>query len=243
MLLPLSTESPRLSFLLDVIDKLTKILALVIGAGWAYVNYVRGRTFSKRLEPKIAGKWVQREGRSLLSGSAQIKNVGLSKFPIRQKGTAILVFDLLPSAPVEKPTDAVEERVRVREVFKQHAWIEPGETVEENFLLQLPDTSSRLAIKLELRVVAADIEWNANSIVGPEEKALTGEIPEVAARIHHETRSPGGNMAEKSFPNSREPGDWNSQGPERPDVTIEIEKEKDKTRETDPKPREQPVRK
>jgi hypothetical protein len=33
---------------LDVIDKLVKIAAVMIGALWAYLNYVRGRTFKKR---------------------------------------------------------------------------------------------------------------------------------------------------------------------------------------------------
>jgi hypothetical protein len=51
------------------------------------------------------------------------------------------------------------------------------------------------------------------------------------------------NMTIKSFPNAGEAGDWTSQGPERPDVTTEIEKEKEKTtQQTDP-PRGQPVRK
>jgi hypothetical protein len=162
---PVPAQSSPLSSLLDVVDKATKILALLIGSGWAYLNYVRGRTFKKRLELKISGKRIQSRGVSLLSGAAQIKNVGLSKFPIEQKGTAILFFDLKPSASVTQPLEAAEERVGVREIFKDHAWIEPGETIEENFLLQLPEDDARLAMKMDLRVVAAHIEWNANCIV------------------------------------------------------------------------------
>src|ERR1700683_1384896 len=108
---PVPEPAYLLSSLLDVIDKVTKIAALLIGGGWVYLNYRRGRTFEKRLELKISGKEIEGKGEPLLSGSAQIKNVGLSKFPIQQKGTAILVFDLKPSPPAKQPVEAAEEQV------------------------------------------------------------------------------------------------------------------------------------
>jgi hypothetical protein len=160
-----------LSSILDIVDKVTKVLALVIGGAWAYLNYRRGRTFKKRLELKVTGKTAQ-EGKILfLSGTAQIKNVGLSKFPIEQRGTAILIFDLTPAASVTQPADFIEKRAGVRSVFKEHGWIEPGETIEESFLLQLPENEERVAMKLDLRVVAAHIEWNANCIVEQDKPA------------------------------------------------------------------------
>jgi len=162
---PVPEPASPLPSILDIIDKVTKIVALLIGGAWAYLNYVRGRTFKKRLELKISAKQVQSKAGLLLSGAAQIKNVGLSKFPIEQKGTAILFFDLKASAPVKQLVEAIEVSAGVREVFKDHAWIEPGETIAEDFLLQLPEDEDRLAMKLELRVVAAHIEWNANCIV------------------------------------------------------------------------------
>jgi len=166
-----------LSSILDVVDKVTKTVALVIGGAWAYLNYLRGRTFKKRLELKISAKEVQSKMGSLLSGNAQIKNVGLSKFPIEQKGTAIVFLDLKASAQAMQPIEMIEETVGVREVFKDHAWIEPGETIAEDFLLQLPQSEDRLAMKLELRVVAAHIEWNANCIVelGEDRKSSDAE--------------------------------------------------------------------
>jgi hypothetical protein len=151
---------------LDVIDKLVKIAAVMIGALWAYLNYVRGRTFKKRLELTICGKTLRRGAGLLLSGSAELKNVGLSKVAIEQRGTAILIYDLKAASSLQKePINAVEERTLVLSVFENHGWIEPGETIQQSFLLQLPETQERIGIKLELRIVAAYIEWNANSIV------------------------------------------------------------------------------
>jgi len=155
-----------LSSILDVVDKATKVIALLVGGAWAYLNYIRGRTFKKRLELKIAAKELKSKECLLLAGSVQMKNVGLSKFPVEQTGTAILLFDLIPALQSACLSEPLEESIGVREVFKNHAWIEPGETIAEDFLLQIPERVERLAIKLELRVVAAHIEWNANCIVG-----------------------------------------------------------------------------
>jgi hypothetical protein len=158
--------TPVQPLLLDIIDKLVKIAAVIVGAIWAYLNYVRGRTFKKRLELKICGKTVCRSATLLLSGSAELKNVGLSKVAIEQRGTAILIYDLKAATlPEKEPINAVEERTLVLSVFENHGWIEPGETIQQSFLLQLPEIQERIGIKLELRIVAAHIEWNANSII------------------------------------------------------------------------------
>jgi hypothetical protein len=173
---PGSTPTQHLT--LDIIDKAVKIAAVIIGALWGYLNYVRGRTFKKRLELTICGKTLRRGGALLLSGSAQLKNVGLSKVAIQQRGTAILIYDLKASSSVERePISALEERTLVQSVFENHGWIEPGETIEESFLLQLPEKRERIGIKLELRIVAAHIEWNANSMVELENPSSASERP------------------------------------------------------------------
>ena len=150
--------------ILDLIDKVTKISALVIGGAWAYQNYLRGRTFKKRLELRISGREIPIKDARLLSGTALIKNVGLSKFPIEQRGTGILLISLKAPAPSQGSAKMLEEEIGVSEVFTDHAWIEPGETISEDFLVRLPADDERVAMKLDLRVVAAGIEWNAKCI-------------------------------------------------------------------------------
>ncbi|MFZ1005665.1 MAG: hypothetical protein WAN65_02435 [Candidatus Sulfotelmatobacter sp.] len=162
---PAPEPASSLSSLLDIVDKVTKVAAVLIGSAWTYLNYVRGRTFKKRLELTISARELKGRAALLLSGCAQMKNVGLSKFPIEQKGTAILFYELKPSGVTDQPAEPAEESVGIREVFKDHAWIEPGETIAEDFLLEVPENKERLAMKLDLRVVAAHIEWNANCIV------------------------------------------------------------------------------
>ena len=163
---PASAEqATHLSTVLDVIDKVAKILAVIIGACWAYVNYIRGRTFKRRLEPSISGKMIQTEGAVLLSGLAQVKNVGLSKVLIQQKGTAIEILCHTLESADGGPPRLAHKSVAVREVFKVHGWIEPGEQIEESFLMLIPEDNDTVALGLRLRIVSEHIEWNADSIV------------------------------------------------------------------------------
>jgi len=157
-------QSKHLSDVLDIIDKATKIIALLIGAGWAYLNYLRGRTFKRRLEPSVTGKTIRSKGLLLLSGVAQVKNVGLSKVVIQQRGTAIEILALVKQTR-ESDTALGTEDVDVLSVFKVHGWIEPGEVIEESFLVPVGEHPEILAFRLRLRIVSEGIEWNCDSLV------------------------------------------------------------------------------
>jgi len=158
------SQSKHLSDVLDIIDKVTKIIALFIGAGWAYLNYLRGRTFKRRLEPTITGKTIRSKGLLFLSGVAQVKNVGLSRVVVQQRGTAIEVLALVRQARENNP-DLGTQDVDVLSVFKVHGWIEPGEVIEESFLVPVPEHPETLAFRLRLRIVSEGIEWNCDSLV------------------------------------------------------------------------------
>lgn len=158
------SQSKHLSDVLDVVDKVTKIIALFIGAGWAYLNYRRGRTFTRRLEPTITGKTTRNKGALLLSGVAQVKNVGLSKVTIEQRGTAIEVLAVTNHSTERKLALGTQD-VAVRSVFEAHRWVEPGETIEESFILPVPEHPETVAFRLRLRIVSTHIEWNCDSVV------------------------------------------------------------------------------
>ena len=160
------TPPSLLSTTLDVLDKVVKILAVIIGSAWAYLNYRRGRTFTHRLEPEVSGKIFRYRDAWLLSGVAKVKNVGLSKVSIEQRGTAVIIDDIVLKTSQGEPPKLETEEISngVLEVFKAHGWIEPGEPIEESFLFALPFQSDRVAVRLGLRIVSEDIEWNADSI-------------------------------------------------------------------------------
>jgi hypothetical protein len=168
---PSAASQTRLSEVLDIIDKATKIIALFIGGAWAYLNYLRGRTFKRRLEPSIAGKTIRAKDTVLLSGVAQVKNVGLSKVGIEQRGSAIEVLGMV-KLPTSK-TALGTRHIAVLSVFKVHGWIEPGELIEESFVVPVPEDAEIVAFRLRLRIVSKGIEWNCDSIVEREAIAAT----------------------------------------------------------------------
>jgi hypothetical protein len=158
---------------LDAIDKMVKIVAVILGGIWTYLNYVRGRTFERRLEPKISGKISPGVGVGtwMVSGMVQAKNVGLSKVDIEASGTAIVIEDMVLGTSKKGVPKIVEVDILggVLDVFKRHRWIEPGETIEESFAAPLPVRNDRTGVRLWLRIVSRhkifkNIEWNADSI-------------------------------------------------------------------------------
>jgi hypothetical protein len=158
---------------LDAIDKVVKIVAVILGGIWTYLNYVRGRTFKRRLEPKICGTISPGVGVDtwMVFGTVQAKNVGLSKVDIEASGTAIVMDDMIPGTSKKGVPKIVEVDILggVLGVFERHRWIEPGETIEESFAAPLPVRNNRAAVRLRLRIVSRhrifkNIEWNADAI-------------------------------------------------------------------------------
>ena len=76
----------------EILKNVATIIAIGAGAVWAYFNFFKGRTYRSRLEPKVSGKVISRNGASYLIVTAQLKNVGLSDVRIDQKGSALRVF-------------------------------------------------------------------------------------------------------------------------------------------------------
>jgi|SRR5215203_755785 len=137
----------------DIVQKLFTIAAIVGGAIWTYFNFFRGRTYRKRLEPEVSGKVLTLNGSSHLLATMSLKNVGLSRVEIEQRGSALQVFSYSSPLSEEHVVTAQWEELTAFPVFESHQWIEPGESVKEERLIAIP-TSGRTAFQLQLRVVA-----------------------------------------------------------------------------------------
>lgn len=174
---------PAFQTVLEDAKTISEIFAIFVGGFWAYYRFFRGRTFRPRLEFLVSAS-VQRTGSSSeLLAYLQMKNVGLSKVEISQRGSGLRVFRSLPASP-DDPTHVRWERLVTLPVFENHAWIEPSETIKEQMLLRVVLAEST-AVKCELRIVSQKrgrkIEWNecfilpliANASVSPNDN--TGE--------------------------------------------------------------------
>jgi hypothetical protein len=150
--------------MLDAAQKLANILAVLIGGLWAYYQFFKGRVFRPRLELAISGELGYSEQTNLILVKAKLKNVGLSKLDIQQRGTAIRLLKMSPPQAANANARAVDwEHCATLSVFKSHAWIEPGESIEDQTLIELPDARARV-FRIELRIVSQRISWKTWSL-------------------------------------------------------------------------------
>lgn len=146
------------SVTLNNLEKVITSVGFVVGGVWAYIKFFRGRTFRPRLELKTNGKIIRGDLTEWLKVSVQLKNVGLSDVRLKREVTYVDVFLLGTSAPAKEVYDAIWEPASTFLVFQEHGWIEPGETITDELLLQLPERK-QIGCKLELTVNSPEKSW------------------------------------------------------------------------------------
>jgi hypothetical protein len=144
--------------ILDTIEKLLRIAAYIVGALWVYYNFFKGRTYRPRLEININGNLSESKSRRLINLKVKVKNVGLSKVKIYQRGTGLRLLKFNPTLS-EDPW----EHMFTETIFEDHGWIEPGETINEPFLFPL-DNSDIMAVKAEVIIVSKKTMWKTATI-------------------------------------------------------------------------------
>jgi hypothetical protein len=148
----------------DILQKLFTIAAIIVGAIWTYFNFFRGRTYKMRLEPEVSGKAVTINGLNHLLAAIRLKNVGLSRVEIEQKGTALELLAYNAPDGTKNIVSAAWDRLTAFPVFESNRLIEPGEIIEEKRLIVVP-TNERTAFRLRLRLVSHGSAWEAMDIV------------------------------------------------------------------------------
>jgi hypothetical protein len=135
--------------------------AILVGGVWAYFNFAKGRTYKPRLSVEMMGQWRCVNGRQVFQIRTRVTNIGASKVSLQQSGTGLRISlpakdqsdspDSFRWEPVlTTPTDG-QPKQRTFVIFKDHEWIEPGETISEDLLLNLAPTPT--TVLLETRLV------------------------------------------------------------------------------------------
>jgi hypothetical protein len=133
----------------EIVGGLVTAVAVVVGGFWAYFRFIKGRTLRPHLEISVAGSWLGSGGSLGLQLSITLKNIGAGKVELVQQGTGVMVSrraDVQPAAPAE----TAWEQLGVYEIFVEHQWIEPGETVQDELLLRLPLDPQVLEVQTRL---------------------------------------------------------------------------------------------
>jgi hypothetical protein len=135
----------------DILQALITSAAVVIGGIWAYFKFAQGRTFRPRIEVAMSGQWRDVGESKLLHARIRVKNIGLSRITLIQKGTGLRV-SLMAENQSASPARSSWLDGKVYKILDKHAWIEPGETVSDELLLNL-GVSKFQPTMLEARLV------------------------------------------------------------------------------------------
>lgn len=160
----MSTSLTNWDIIFGIAQNIFTIIAIIAGGVWTYFHYFHGRTFRPRLETNVSGKILNHHDTRLLVATIKIKNVGLSKIDIKQKGSGMRIIGLEGKSNVQKIEKNEGVRLKTIPIFENHAWIEPGETVADIHTLTLP-TQAHIGLMLDVRLVTNKIAWRFSSVV------------------------------------------------------------------------------
>jgi hypothetical protein len=160
---------------LMITDLSWKIAVGIAAASWTVLNYLRGRTFRRRLELKVSGEIFEKTGIHFLSVVTTAKNVGLSKVRVFQEGTWVRLVRFQSKEKTAALKLPEEILLGTAPIFTTHDWIEPGEEINDILFVQLPErVSEDIAVSLSLRVKSREWRWVTEADL---EKAESFENP------------------------------------------------------------------
>jgi hypothetical protein len=157
----------------DTLEHVTTSLAFIVAGVWAYLQFIRRREDKPRLEPSVTSRSIAADGRNYLLITVQLRNTGACDVDISQRGTGVEVTQLKPAR-----TDAWEPPP-VQDVFANHQWIEPGEVISDQILIETPPREP-LILKLQLLLYSKKhhVRWESTAIV-PTVDSVDGDKPQL----------------------------------------------------------------
>jgi hypothetical protein len=171
----------------DIVRNIATSFAVVVGGGWAYFKFVRGRTFANRAELEVSASLQRGISGLYLYAVVTLKNDGLSKLPLNSKYKAIRLYGLMDEDGSHIET-AKWKRLSTRPILDQHEWLEGEETVTDTVLYSLPSASktdaSHAAYQLEAlvgarrrRLTQKGTQWQSRVVVfAPAEYSMSGAV-------------------------------------------------------------------
>lgn len=156
------------SFWLDVVDRLIKFLALLVGAAWTWMHYTRSRTYAEKLELDLEGKVFFKDGLNLET-EMRLKNLGAARHTLPDDGTMCNVWAVTP--------DLVEHPLFIVPVFEGEDCIEPGEAIDDSKVFAIViELKNIVWLKVNLHVESNEREWNLTRYIRVEKLEISTEV-------------------------------------------------------------------
>ena len=142
----------------DSISSLVTAAAVLIGGGWAYMKYVRGRTFRNRAKLDMSVQPYGSHSAHALLVEVSMQNDGASRIELGLENEKfvrvdeVLEMDWTADGNVDWDADAP---VMLTRLFTDHTWLEPNETISDEVLVPVPPPGRKvLAYRVTARVFA-----------------------------------------------------------------------------------------
>ena len=155
------------SHVASAVSSLVTVLAVIIGGVWAYRKFVQGRTFQPRSSIEVSAQWHVLAGVDhVLQVRICVTNIGGSKLTLLQRETGVRIL-----FPADKQTPATrrsedpwwadirwepvpkregQEEPRTFVILRNHVFIEPGENVFDDMLLNLGRDPTIVQVQAQL---------------------------------------------------------------------------------------------
>lgn len=158
----------------SILQNTTTIVALFLGGAVGYFKFVKGRIYRPRIEPAVSVRVARRnDGIAFLVIHSEVKNVGHSKIALGASSGIDVQLDNGESLPGESGRRLPIQSIRWKKptsfpVFREHDWIESGETIREEMMLALSG-EDLMSVKVALHIAVGAITATAMTIVGLDE--------------------------------------------------------------------------
>jgi hypothetical protein len=175
-------------------EHVATVLGIAAAGVWGYFNFIKSRTYHPRMEMTVSGDIRHVGEHHYLVPRITLNNIGNSKIALLQKGSGYRIWVATTQG---QHLHEVEwsKGTQVYSMFKDHHWIEPGESIfDETRLIPLPGDC--IAAKIEARLLAQvkrfprkkNTEWNGAAVVGPGTTSEGGSMNNavISAQQKHE---------------------------------------------------------
>lgn len=176
----------------NICRNVAQVSAIIIGGLWAYLKFVRGRTFRYRGELSVTAKHYTFEDEPAIWAEVRFKNAGLSRIPLAELGAQV-ALTWLPSGrwghgPAVWSVEDNSDWAPSTAVLLEHEAVEPGEEVsDEQLIVPSVDLEAGLPIAYRIKATITSprrfprrgaIKWSAFTVIPASALVLNAEAGE-----------------------------------------------------------------
>jgi len=135
----------------EPILSLFQCVAILVAGIWIYYHFVKGRTFSNRLNLSLVAEGISDGEKHYLKIIVAAQNVGSSRVSFNRDDSVMYVFIGRIARGALKEIVWDQERRLALDLFTDHCWVEPGESITEERLVSVLPTAKSYRVLARFR--------------------------------------------------------------------------------------------